>query len=388
MNSKERVKKILAHEEADRIPLFDSMWEDTLTRWIKEGLADEDIFKKPDKGGLVNIFELQENTLALNDYFNFDFDRIYMDASMRFKARVISETEDKITIKDRYGYTVEKVKGKSRTMRFIEFVNKGPETWKKIKDRMNVNFDNLSRIDTESFFLRVGKIPTWEEAKVKFDKLRKRNKFILLSVYGPFEATWRQYGFTNQLTDILLKKDFMQEMYEKYCYLVIDILKKGKEYGIKPDGMFFAEDMGYTNSLLLSPATYKEVLFPFHKMLGDYLRNNSINYFMHSDGKIYDLIPYLIKAGVEVIQPLEAKTGMDVRKLKKEFGKDLTFMGNINVMKLSGSKKDIEEEVISKITVAKKGGGYIYHSDHSIPPEVSLENYKYLISLVKKYGTY
>ena len=388
MNSKERVKKILAHEEADRIPLFDSMWEDTLSRWIKEGLANEDIFKKPDKGGLVNIFELQENALALNDYFDFDFDRIYMDASMRFKARIISETEDRITVKDRYGYTVEKVKGKSTTMRFIEFINKGPETWRKIKNRMNVNFDNLSRIDTESFFLRVGKIPAWEEIKVKFDQLRKRNKFILLSVYGPFEATWRQYGFTKQLMDILLKKDFMREMYEKYCYLVIDILKKGKEYGIKPDGMFFAEDMGYTNSLLLSPATYKEVLFPFHKMLGDYLRNNDISYFMHSDGKIYDLIPYLIKAGVEVIQPLEAKTGMDVRKLKKEFGKDLTFMGNINVMKLSGSKKDIEEEVISKISIAKKGGGYIYHSDHSVPPDVSLENYKYLISLIKKYGTY
>ncbi len=388
MNSKERVKKILAHEEADRIPLFDSMWEDTLSRWIKEGLANEDIFKKPDKGGLVNIFELQENALALNDYFDFDFDRIYMDASMRFKARIISETEDRITVKDRYGYTVEKVKGKSTTMRFIEFINKGPETWRKIKNRMNVNFDNLSRIDTESFFLRVGEIPTWEEIKVKFDHLRKRNKFILLSVYGPFEATWRQYGFTKQLMDILLKKDFMREMYEKYCYLVIDILKKGKEYGIKPDGMFFAEDMGYTNSLLFSPATYKEVLFRFHKMLGDYLRNNDISYFMHSDGKIYDLIPYLIKAGVEVIQPLEAKTGMDVRKLKKEFGKDLTFMGNINVMKLSGSKKDIEEEVISKISIAKKGGGYIYHSDHSVPPDVSLENYKYLISLIKKYGTY
>lgn len=188
--------------------------------------------------------------------------------------------------------------------------------------------------------------------------------------------------------DMLIKKDFIREMYEKYCYLVIDILKKGKVYGIKPDGIFFAEDMGYTNSLLFSPATYKELLFPFHKMLGDYLRSNSINYFMHSDGKIYDLILYLIKAGVEVIQPLEAKTGMDVRKLKKEFGKDLTFMGNINVMKLSGSKKDIEEEVISKISIAKKGGGYIYHSDHSVPPDVSLGNYKYLISLINKYGTY
>lgn len=387
MNSRERVINILKHKEADRIPMFDSFWEDTLARWMKEGL-ETDINFNNDKSGLNSFFDKRENNDSINDLFGFDFDKIYLDSSMRFEAEILYEDDKIYRIKDRYGYTVEKQKGKSRTMKFIEHVNKDEKTWEKIKNRMDVNYDQLSRVDTESFFLRTGKIPTWEEVKEKYQELRKRNKYIICSTYGPFEATWRHHGFTEQLMDLLDKKTFLQEMYEKYCYLVIDTLEKSINYGIKPDGLFLAEDMGYTNALFFSPEIYKEVLFPYHKILGDYLRTHNINYFMHSDGNIYDLIPLLIEAGVEVIQPLETKAGMDLRKLKKEFGKHLSFMGNIDVTKLAGSYKDIETEVINKITIAKKNGGYIYHSDHSIPPEVSLKNYKYLISLVKKYGSY
>ncbi|MCD6219136.1 hypothetical protein J7K43_01980 [Candidatus Calescamantes bacterium] len=78
----------------------------------------------------------------------------------------------------------------------------------------------------------------------------------------------------------------------------------------------------------------------------------------------------------------------DVRKLKKIYGKDLVFVGNIDVRKLSGTKEEIEEEVRSKILIAKENGGYIYHSDHSVPPSVNFENYKYAIEMVKKYGKY
>jgi len=56
------------------------------------------------------------------------------------------------------------------------------------------------------------------------------------------------------------------------------------------------------------------------------------------------------------------------------------------VRKLSGTKKDVEEEVVSKLEVAKQGGGYIFHSDHSVPPTVSWENYCYAVELVKKHG--
>ena len=56
--------------------------------------------------------------------------------------------------------------------------------------------------------------------------------------------------------------------------------------------------------------------------------------------------------------------------------------------KMSGLEKEIEEEIKSKILIVKEGGGYLYHSDHSVPLSVSFENYKYVIELVKEYGKY
>jgi uroporphyrinogen decarboxylase len=66
----------------------------------------------------------------------------------------------------------------------------------------------------------------------------------------------------------------------------------------------------------------------------------------------------------------------------------LVFLGNIDVRKLSGSRPEIEQEIAPKITAAKEGGGYIYHSDHSVPNSVSLENYRFALALVKQYGAY
>ena len=63
-------------------------------------------------------------------------------------------------------------------------------------------------------------------------------------------------------------------------------------------------------------------------------------------------------------------------------------MGNIDATIMSRSKAEIEAEIGSKLTAAKKGGGYIYHSDHSVPSDVSLEQYTHVMEMVLKYGRY
>ncbi|MGC9063614.1 MAG: hypothetical protein ACP5JL_02935 [bacterium] len=78
---------------------------------------------------------------------------------------------------------------------------------------------------------------------------------------------------------------------------------------------------------------------------------------------------------------------MDLLELKPKFGDKLSFMGGIDVRKMTDPVA-IEEEISRKFEIAKKGGGYIYHSDHSIPKNISFEQYKYVIDLVKRYGKY
>jgi uroporphyrinogen-III decarboxylase len=97
----------------------------------------------------------------------------------------------------------------------------------------------------------------------------------------------------------------------------------------------------------------------------------------------------MLEIGIDCFQPLEAKAGMDLRELKPKYGDRASWMGNIDIMKLiTNDFALIEAEVSSKIPMAMKGGGYIYHSDHSIAPGVKWETYLHLMKLVDVYGKY
>jgi len=148
------------------------------------------------------------------------------------------------------------------------------------------------------------------------------------------------------------------------------------------------EDLACTRGTLFSPATWRTVFKPMYRRLGEFLRTNGIVFLMHCCGNCEALLGDLIECGLQVIQPLQASAGLDVRKLKSEYGKNLTFWGNIDVTKMSGPEAACEAELREKILCAKEGGGYIYHSDHSVPPEVTFERYRKILAWVEQYGTY
>ncbi|HUS80159.1 MAG TPA: uroporphyrinogen decarboxylase family protein, partial [Armatimonadota bacterium] len=110
----------------------------------------------------------------------------------------------------------------------------------------------------------------------------------------------------------------------------------------------------------------------------------------HSCGNVTALVPMLIEAGFDCLQPLEAKAGMDLVALKEQYGQRLACMGGIDVRKMADGTDPrlLEEEIRIKVGLAKRGGGYIYHSDHSVPDNVSFDRYRYVMDLVHKYGQY
>ena len=181
---------------------------------------------------------------------------------------------------------------------------------------------------------------------------------------------------------------FAGELFEAQADLTIAVLARARQAGIVPDGLFLIEDMGYRSGTLFSPRAYRKTLWPAQRRIGDYLRSHGMTYFLHTDGDVRSFIPDFIEAGMQVLQPMEAKIGIDVRELKREYGRELSFMGNIDATIMSKTKAEIEAEVRDKVTVAMEGGGYIYHSDHSVPPDVSWEQYQYVIEMVRRYGVY
>jgi uroporphyrinogen decarboxylase len=191
------------------------------------------------------------------------------------------------------------------------------------------------------------------------------------------------------LTAIATEPDWVRDMYETDADLAIEMFKIMKEGGFQFDGVFLGCDLGYRNGLLFSPKHFDEQLRPTFRRLFDFFHGEGLKVLLHSCGNVKELIPFFVEDGLDCLQPLEVKAGMDLLALKREFGDKLALMGGIDVRAMADPDPTvIEKEIKTKIPAAKEGGGYIYHSDHSVPNNVSLEQYRRVMDLVREYGTY
>ena len=382
MTGRERVVAAIERQPLDRIPRFDAFWEDTIPAWEKQGLRLPQVKKIIVEGAEKSIGH------PIEFYFDMDIVQLYMDISMRFPTKVLEDDGETITVSDRCGYTLKRFKNKTSSVHFLSHMTESREEWDKYKDRFRLDPRDSARVDCEGYFLHTKEYPSWDGFRQIFSEYRKLDKFIAVFVYGPWEETWRHHGYENSLMDMAVEPDMMEEMFRKAADLLIDTTRYMISVGCRPDAVWLAEDMGCTRSTLFSRRSYRDLLWPYHKKIGDFLHENGLYYFMHSCGFIEPFLPDLIEAGLDVIQALQANTGMTLTKLKPEYGDRLTFFGNISEQSFKNGPEAVEAEMREKIPTAMEGGGYIYHSDHSIPPEVSFDTYLHAMRVLDEIGAY
>jgi uroporphyrinogen decarboxylase len=178
-------------------------------------------------------------------------------------------------------------------------------------------------------------------------------------------------------------------MIDTQAELVLGLFQMMIEKGYEFDGYWCSDDLGYRNGLMFSPQVFRELVMPAHKKLCDFCHAHGIAAFLHTCGNVNEAVEDLIAVGWDCLQPLEVKAQMDVIRLKKAYGDRLALMGGIDVRVMAeGTEAELEEEIRSKLLVAKKHGGYLYHSDHSVPDNVSFQRYQRVIELVHQYGRY
>jgi len=351
MTSRERVLLALNHKEPDRVPIHDSPWGTTVARWHREGLPQG---------------------VSPQQYFGYEFVGFGADITLQLPTEVIEETEEYRIVRDSDGAVVKNWKHRTSTPEKRDFLIRDRRTWEEYRERMTYNDSRINWNAVESC-----------------KKAREQGYFVTFNAAVGYDRTQGLVGSVNLLMAMLDDPEWVKDMFRANAELVIACAEEMMARGFEFDGAFLYDDNGYRNATLFSPAAYKELLFPYHKMLCDFFKSKNMPIILHSCGCVRAFVPFYIEAGFTCLQPLEVKAGMDLIELKKSYGDTLAFMGGIDVRKMAAEDpREIEEEIKTKITFAKKGGGYIYHSDHSVPDNVSFERYKYVIELVHEYGAY
>jgi uroporphyrinogen decarboxylase len=352
MTSRERILTTLRGGIPDRIGRQDSPWSETLSRWREEGLGEnEDVGAR----------------------FGFDFGSLpWVDLSLRLPVEIIEDCDEYTVQRDANGVLRKDMKRESgHTPQWLDHRMKTRADWEALRERLGWSDDRLP-----------------PDVRQVYEHCRERGLFTHFSGVEAYEAAWPVWGQVGIFTQMMDDPDLVAEVFRTYTDLILKSAERMLEMGIDFDGAWFYGDLGYRNSQLFSPRLYDRLLFPEHKRMCEFFNSRGKPVILHSCGRIQELIPRFIEAGFAAIQPLEAKAGQDVRELKRIYGKQITFFGNIDVRKMSGTRDELRQELLSKLEVAAKDGGYIYHSDHSVPPTVSWSNYCYLMELLDEYGVY
>jgi uroporphyrinogen decarboxylase len=162
-------------------------------------------------------------------------------------------------------------------------------------------------------------------------------------------------------------------------------VEKVAEEGL--DGVANSWDFGMSTGPFMSPAIFKEVIFPYMKKYAEIAHDCGLVLLWHSCGNNQELLPMIAEAGVDVYQSIQPE--MNIVKMKELWGDKITLWGGVDAgLLISGSPDEIYEYSTNVINKCKSGGGYIYGTSHSIMPGSKPENYNTMLKALQSSGLY
>jgi hypothetical protein len=361
MTPRERFLAVMEYHPLDRLPNHEvGVWGQTMDRWQREGL---------------DIYNLHWDWFTGEESLGMD-PREYIPVNFGmlpgYEEEVLEQT-DRYVIKRQGNGIVTKalLEGTAHGTRasmdeYMDFPVKNRDDFLQLKKRYRATHQGRYPAQWETTML-----PGWKDRK---------HPLVLGRNCSTLGFYWRarewmgtegvSYGWYDQ-------PDLMHEMMEFIADFTIEVSRPILEK-ISPDYIFLNEDMAMKTGPLLSPRTYRTFIYPHMRRLVDFYKSHGVSYFVvDTDGNSEPLIPLLMEAGVDAIWPMErAADSQNPLFLRKKYGKQLRLWGGVDKRELTKDKKAIENHLRTFVPLVEEGG-FIPTIDHTVPPDISLENFTY-----------
>ncbi len=345
MTSKQRVMQSLNFQPVDRLATFDGFWGDFTAAWRRhKGLPDD---------------------VDPVDYYEIDIAICVADeTAWPSQAGTVEDRGADVIERDGWGRLIRRVKDGyfSETLEVAV-----PEKC----DLDKVTFEDPQADGRYEGFLK--SVEHHRGVRTPFCKIG-----------GPFLRTCFVRGEMDFLLDIAGDVSFARDLAAKVAdHIMVVGLESLRRGGLYDTGIWMFDDMAYNDNPMFSPKQFEQVFLPSYRKLANAFKEaGAAKVVLHSDGNIMPVLDMLIDAGIDAINPVEPKAGMDILDLKHKYGDRLAYIGgmcNAHVLP-RGSKADIKAQV-DRIKEAAQDGGVIIGA-HSIGSDVPPENYDYYQSLV------
>ena len=324
MNHVERFRGLMNFQPVDRLPRWEwaMWWDETIKRWHGEGLPTE----------LNDIFDI-------HDYFGLD----------PYKQYWFSTTDPTIEAAQHH----------------VEGIVSDMDDY--LAHRPNLFPDHSAAI--------AGMKP-W------FDRQERGDAVIWITLEGYFWFPRTLMGFTKLMLAYYDQPELLHRMNRDLLDFNLRLLDQIERIG-RPTFMTIAEDMSYNNGPMISRELMDEFLSPYYEKTLARAKEMQMLTIVDTDGDVTLLVPWLLENGVEGVLPLERQAGVDGVALREQFP-NLAMVGHYNKMVMKEGEGAMRRE-FERLVPLMKNGGFIPSVDHQTPPEVSLENYRIYLRLLKEY---
>lgn len=238
-----------------------------------------------------------------------------------------------------------------------------------------------------------GEADFWSELRRRALELRARSDRALVIVAGCNLFEWGTFlrRIDNFLVDLAINQAEVERLLDALLEQHLATLEKVcAAVGDVADILRFGDDLGTDHGPFMAPKTYRKLFKPRHKILCDYVKQHSgMKTYLHSCGSIYRLLPDLIEAGYDVINPVQITArDMEPEKLKRDFGSQITFWGggcDTRHILNRGTPAEVKDHVRKNIETLAPGGGFVFNPVHNILPDVPPENVMAMFAAVNEY---
>ena len=381
ISAKERFLAICRFERRGELylltPSINDFWPRTLREWVKQG-APEQILDSRFRGDYfqfnhirllreikTGVYRDREINLGGGVIYDYEIPPIVPT----YESKFIDEDEHTITLINEGGQKVRVFKDTPDKMpTYLDHPVKDRASWEEYKKRLDPDIPERWPTDWDAYV----------------QKMIGKSEPTMLYV-GSFFGFLREWmGLERLLYTFHDDPNLIEDMMEQICYLETECIKRLVKY-LKVSCAQFWEDMAFKTGPLISPAMVRKFMMPRYRKVTDILRSSGIDVIIaNSDGNVNELIPLWLECGINVCWPLECAAGNDAVAIRKKYGQDIILAGNLDKRALLKGKDAIREEVIAKVPFLLESGGYFPSIDHTVPPDVTLENYRYFINTLRE----
>lgn len=362
MTGRERFLATMDYRPVDRVPNHEAgAWTQTADRWQEEGL---------------NRFSISWDWFTGCEHFQMDareFIPVNYGMMPGYDEEILEEDERYVIYRHTNGIVTKALKeGTVRGMRssmdtYLDFPVKNREDFQELKKRYDPSLEGRYP-------------PHWRT--IHLPRWKQRDHVLVLGVNcSTLGFYWRarEWMGTEALSYAWYDQPaLIHEMMEFIADFTIEVSRPILEE-ISPDYIFLNEDMAGKGGPLLGPKVYHKFVFPQMRRLADFFKGHGVPYILvDTDGDSRALIGELMDAGVDGLWPLERASEMDPIEIRKQYGKSLRLWGAVDKRELAKDRQAIDDHLRTMIPLIEEGG-FIPTVDHTVPPDVSLDNFKYYI---------